>query len=297
MRRMLIWMLALLMIPTGVILAQDEEDVEDYPEIEWVDGTYTLYPYLLEPGYMRTGTYDLSTFDPIELDVTVIDEGFLVEISPIDVLNLEDYTTFEELGSSVVLERLEDAAYQFTVSLGDEEFPTYYDIYAFMRDDGRIQFEWTESYFEGGSIFLGLLFPGTADENTDPRMTEFITCEGAPRSTLMVGESAIVLDWEANNVRSGPGTDYELLGQIPSSWDGGEVVPMFTVLDGPVCADGYAWFEVEYGDLIGWTAEGTDGIYWVESVIMYYDEEYDWEYPMPYDPMAPRVEVEEVEGE
>jgi hypothetical protein len=48
-----------------------------------------------------------------------------------------------------------------------------------------------------------------------------------------------------------------LVGSIP----GGEV---FNVLDGPFCADGLNWWLIEYGELIGWTVEGSGVEYWVE---------------------------------
>ena len=49
------------------------------------------------------------------------------------------------------------------------------------------------------------------------------------------------------------------VGQIP----GGERV---LVLDGPVCADGFAWWEVDYNGVIGWTVEGSGADYWVLPV-------------------------------
>jgi len=58
------------------------------------------------------------------------------------------------------------------------------------------------------------------------------------------------------NVRLGPSTDYRLAGQI----EPGEV---FSVLEGPLCAESYAWYRVQYGEIEGWIAEG-DTNYFVE---------------------------------
>ncbi|MBC8099097.1 MAG: SH3 domain-containing protein, partial [Armatimonadetes bacterium] len=47
------------------------------------------------------------------------------------------------------------------------------------------------------------------------------------------------------------------IGEIP-----GEA--SFTVLEGPVCADGFNWWRVNYDGLEGWTVEGQGTEYWVE---------------------------------
>jgi hypothetical protein len=47
------------------------------------------------------------------------------------------------------------------------------------------------------------------------------------------------------------------VGRIPGE-DG------FVVLEGPVCAEGYAWWRVDYNGTLGWTVEGTGEEYWVE---------------------------------
>jgi len=39
---------------------------------------------------------------------------------------------------------------------------------------------------------------------------------------------------------------------------------VFTVLDGPWCGDEHLWWQVNYNDKIGWTAEGEGSVYWLE---------------------------------
>lgn len=82
-----------------------------------------------------------------------------------------------------------------------------------------------------------------------PAATEIIGCSGLITPRLVVGERAQVTSGDANNVRTEPGASNPRIGSIPG---GGEI----RVLDGPVCADGYVWWLVDFEGLVGWTAEG-----------------------------------------
>lgn len=78
-------------------------------------------------------------------------------------------------------------------------------------------------------------------------------CPGIIRNRLIIWERGRVAYDDPDdplNIRSGPNTTYEILGEIP-------VGGIFFVLDGPQCSDLYTWFYVEYGDVQGWVAEGT----------------------------------------
>jgi hypothetical protein len=84
------------------------------------------------------------------------------------------------------------------------------------------------------------------------------TCDGTQQSRLRPGDTArVVENTVPNNVRTNPTLQAELVGQLP----GGTT---FGVLDGPVCNDGYAWYEVTLNsDITGWTAEGSADTYWL----------------------------------
>jgi hypothetical protein len=84
-----------------------------------------------------------------------------------------------------------------------------------------------------------------------------ITCPGAPSPRLTIGGQGRVTPGLPNNVRLEPSSRGQYLGEIPS---GG----IFFVLGGPVCADGYAWWQVNYEGLVGWTPEGLNRDYWLE---------------------------------
>lgn len=84
-------------------------------------------------------------------------------------------------------------------------------------------------------------------------------CPGFIESRLAAGERGRVLPVGSNNVRSEPSTGASRVGVIPV---GGE----FSVLAGPECADGYAWWQVDYDGMVGWTAEGEGETYWLEPL-------------------------------
>jgi hypothetical protein len=92
-----------------------------------------------------------------------------------------------------------------------------------------------------------------------PTATLLAGCPGALPSRLQVGQTGFVSQEPpvANRVRSEPDREAEILGQIMP----GE---KFTVLDGPRCADGWAWWRLRSRaqDLEGWTSEG-DTEYWL----------------------------------
>lgn len=82
-------------------------------------------------------------------------------------------------------------------------------------------------------------------------------CPGTQPSRLSVGERGWVLPGTPNNLRDAPTTRGSKIGEIPGSI-------VFTVLEGPVCADNYAWWRVR--DMMGqegWTAEGNADEYWI----------------------------------
>jgi hypothetical protein len=84
------------------------------------------------------------------------------------------------------------------------------------------------------------------------------TCTGTQQSRLRVGDAAqVISETVPNRLRSNPSLSAEQVGQIPGAG-------AFTVLEGPVCADGYAWYRVQFEDRQGWTAEGSAEEYFIE---------------------------------
>jgi hypothetical protein len=60
-----------------------------------------------------------------------------------------------------------------------------------------------------------------------------------------------------NRIRTQPTYNSASIGLIPAGgW--------FNILSGPYCGENTAWWQVAYGDVIGWTAEGQGNTYWLE---------------------------------
>ncbi|NWG18048.1 MAG: SH3 domain-containing protein, partial [Chloroflexi bacterium] len=95
-----------------------------------------------------------------------------------------------------------------------------------------------------------------------PIRPPLVSCPGALPSQLFPGVEGFVRaeDPRPVNVRNRPTVNGRRIDQI-------QVGERFIVLEGPVCADGLAWFRISYGGgvLEGWIAEG-DETYFVAPV-------------------------------
>ena len=103
----------------------------------------------------------------------------------------------------------------------------------------------------------------------DPQITA--ECGGdIPPSRMIVGNDGYSRSEVEVRIRDIPSVNGTQLSTLPPY----ENFPslLFEVVDGPVCADGYAWWQiyVEESDLLGWSAEAArtdDGDeYWLEPV-------------------------------
>ena len=85
-------------------------------------------------------------------------------------------------------------------------------------------------------------------------------CVGTPDTRLSVGGRGRVSNEDTRplNVRSGPSTEFRILGRL-------EVLEHFDIVDGPECGGEYVWYLVRsLTGLEGWVAEGVGGLYFVE---------------------------------
>jgi hypothetical protein len=86
---------------------------------------------------------------------------------------------------------------------------------------------------------------------------EPVTCPGFLPSRLRPNRPGRVVPGDANNLRSEASVASDVVGQIPGE-------SFFIVLEGPVCAEDYAWWRVDYNGTVGWTVEGSEDEYWLE---------------------------------
>jgi hypothetical protein len=95
-------------------------------------------------------------------------------------------------------------------------------------------------------------------ENDPLCIAEF--CPAVPLPQLVVGQRGRVTlhDPRSSRVRSGPGTSASVVTNIEPGTE-------FDVLGGPVCADGYLWYNIRGDSFEGWSAEGLPGNYYLET--------------------------------
>ena len=92
-----------------------------------------------------------------------------------------------------------------------------------------------------------------------PAAPQNTSCPGTPEDYLYTNIIAWVAPGNANNVRSGPGTGYGVLFQMAAQ-------TRFTILEGPVCADGYRWWRIRTpSGQEGWTADGSGFERWLAT--------------------------------
>lgn len=92
-----------------------------------------------------------------------------------------------------------------------------------------------------------------------PAAMQASTCPGALPSRMRVGFEGRITAPNGTNMRERPGVAAPTVFGMPQD-------AVFMVLDGPVCADGFAWWEVRYRRFVGWAAESGRSDYWMVSL-------------------------------
>ncbi|MBZ0314888.1 MAG: SH3 domain-containing protein [Anaerolineae bacterium] len=111
--------------------------------------------------------------------------------------------------------------------------------------------------FELGSVGDPNEDNGIGANAADDVQANVPSCPGAPTPRLTIGATGRVsfTNGQPLNIRQSPAG--ERVGQLPEG-------TTFTVLQGPTCADGYFWYQVQADAQNGWAAEGDAEGYFIE---------------------------------
>lgn len=86
-------------------------------------------------------------------------------------------------------------------------------------------------------------------------------CPNSPLPRLTTGILGRVTPGDPNTLRMQPAANSSAIGQIPAG-------QTFVVLNGPQCGpEGWSWWRVNYNGIVGWTAEGSGSVYWLEPYV------------------------------
>lgn len=153
--------------------------------------------------------------------------------------------------SAEVVFRME-AGSRFTVLEG----PVCGEGYNWWRVERGSQSGWTVEGNPDGYFLMPIAEDTAVATATQPATTS-ADCDLPPR--LVVGQNARVTIDTPSRVRDVAGLNGTQVGQI-------NPIDTVLVVDGPVCLDGINWWRVSVGSTTGWTAEGLDGEYFLESI-------------------------------
>ena len=109
-------------------------------------------------------------------------------------------------------------------------------------------------------VFMGYATGITDTAGFAPSAAAYVQCPGAPVSRLQPDYRGRITytDGTMTNVRQAPTVTAAIIGSMPE----GE---SFIAIAGPICADGYAWWNVEFDNgPIGFVAEGDASAYYLE---------------------------------
>ena len=113
---------------------------------------------------------------------------------------------------------------------------------------------------EDDYVFVGYAIGITDTTGFAPPQIVAPPCPDAPPLRLRILQRGRITftDGALTNVRDAPGVSGEKIAALPEG-------SQFTVLDGPICNDGYAWWQLAFDDgVTGFVAEGVQDAYFLE---------------------------------
>lgn len=183
------------------------------------------------------------------------------------------YEEEESLFPSPYVEKLMEEDLNYAANEG--EISVKVVLVELVDADGVIHHKWPEGLMpaqtptvsptETPTPFPTLVLPLEPTKETMISPTQHATgeapfCPQAPEPRMIVGQKGRVAygDPSRVRVRVGPTTSAAILRLISPGKE-------FLVIGGPVCADGYIWWQIEFDQYSGyWVAEGEEGNYFIE---------------------------------
>ncbi|MCB9454012.1 MAG: SH3 domain-containing protein [Anaerolineaceae bacterium] len=127
----------------------------------------------------------------------------------------------------------------------------------------RVAYDGVEGWTVEGNTSDYFVEPVEADTpvETPTQVGESQGCPAGttPETRLVVGMQGRLTGNTPSRLRNAPSVTGEQIGQI-------DPIDVFVVLDSPVCAGGYNWWQIDLNGTSGWTAEGQGSDYFVEPI-------------------------------
>lgn len=241
----------------GVDFTWIKDGVTDYLGVLDTDGIW----HLLNP---KTGI-ETTYIGNIELYNPLFPERHRLQVFPQETQNMGDtlgaYVTAPNIPSTLLPNSSALLNYYTISPTGNAvAYSIFGNAGSFVWSNGNLQninLDKTVTSLVWGYGQWRLADGGIVGNPVSQTYQEPIACITELPSRLTVGRTAHVsLTGGANNMRDTASVNGLVVVQIPEGAN-------FDVVEGPICDDGLAWWQVNYNGATGWTAEGSGIDYWL----------------------------------
>jgi hypothetical protein len=238
---------------------------QDYVAVQYIGGSWKLFD-------LRTGQSQPLSAPPQPYSLLAPDAPPVARVSDspdgrsyvLQLLDGQGQPVGEPVNAGFGLDRImiapDGRAVAFTRF--NPETSVYQQQIEIWRDGRLAAVPNTDTVYYAGSFVWGPLtwrVESAAVQNSGSTQPDF-DCPGALPPRLAVGgQGQVIPGGGVNNLRAQPSRSAAKIGEIPEN-------AVFSVEDGPACADGLVWWQVNYNGQSGWTVEGQDGTYYLEPV-------------------------------
>lgn len=225
----------------------NEQSIPEFPQIEINTAGRVASKEIGQEQYIHLGPWNREIFEvelasqepgiyEVEVGVEYLDGDKVVQVWSSEPLYLYTPESFHRWSAGVV---------------------TYWGLCSF--EEGEYTCEELE-YEEPVLVTEVTLQEDGNGEEPDPASEDPLNCRPAPPSRLSIGMDATV-SYRLSlrlRIREAPGLSSSVITAMNRGTE-------MTIVDGPVCRDGYLWWKIEKDNAIsGWSAEGEPWMYYLE---------------------------------